>query len=837
MEQFLKWLAGLGPGEGKAGEKLRFEFGSLPSGTLALLSIAAVVAILLLVFYLYKKDARRLSAGKRFLLAFLRLMALGSVALLLLEPTLVKVRKSVRPGEVLVLLDASQSMGHMDSYAHSEKEAEAWKDLGVEDPSTMTRFGLSIRLLKDKGILKTLAKKNLVRLRLFGEGSRSAPEKKKVLKKEGEGKEKTKTSKVAKGERSGVTTGSSTLGKLPDAPDIDWKALKPTDGGTNLTASLRQALDSVRSARIAGVVLVTDGRVNLGGKAEEAGAILARKDIDKVYVVGVGDPREAWIVGLRDLQAPEKVFKGDPIRLSIQVQSQGYPLQQVEVRLLERLKGGKKTLATKRVEVGGDQPSAAVKFPPLKLAKEGEHVLEVEITPPEGEDFDAERHRFTHRVQVLTSTLDVLMIAGAPTFEYRLIKTQLMRDDTVKVACWLQSAEKGFPQEGNVSLKNLPKNPKELDKWDVLLFLDPDPRSIPLEFAQMVERAVAERGTGLWWVMGDKFSLSAIQPDSSLKPLVDLLPVVPDLPSAEREIGYGRFFRTAWPWTLTTEGKRHRSLRLMSSPESNERLWSLLPGYHWSFPVLRKKPAAFVLIDHPNDAFMMGGERRPILATQFVGAGRVSYSGTDETYRWFGVMEPAFNRFWLKGLRYLSEGRLTAGSGRFKLGLSQNQVTLGKEVEVFLRALNENFEPLIAEDVPVQVQGPKGTTLELRLKPLASGEGRYRGTFRPTATGTWAVTAMSGDGAGKPVTFEVRRSRLESLGPMDHSGLQRLAKAAGGEFILPNLLAEQVAKIPSRSRTSVYAFPYPLWDNWFSLALVVFFLTLEWILRKRFDLL
>lgn len=275
----------------------------------------------------------------------------------------------------------------------------------------------------------------------------------------------------------------------------------------------------------------------------------------------------------------------------------------------------------------------------------------------------------------------------------------------------------------------------------------------------------------------------------------------------------------------------------MDSPETNERLWSLLPGFHWSFPVLRKKPAAFVLIDHPNTAFMSEGQRRPILATQYVGAGRVSYTGTDETYRWFGVMESAFNRYWLKGLRYLSEGRLTAGSGRFKLGLSLTKVTLGKEVEIYLRALDENFEPLIAEDVPVRVQGPKGMTFDLRLKPLASGEGRYRGSFRPTGTGTWTVTAMSGDGGGKPVRFEVRRSRLESRGPMNRSGLQRLAKKAGGELLPPNLLVDRVAAIPSRSRTSVYAFPYPLWDNWFSLALVVFFLTLEWILRKRFDLL
>ena len=53
----------------------------------------------------------------------------------------------------------------------------------------------------------------------------------------------------------------------------------------------------------------------------------------------------------------------------------------------------------------------------------------------------------------------------------------------------------------------------------------------------------------------------------------------------------------------------------------------------------------------------------------------------------------------------------------------------------------------------------------------------------------------------------------------------------------PDELMALAKEIPSRSKTEPFVRHFPLWDSWFSMLLVLGFLTIEWILRKVFDLL
>ncbi len=825
MEQILKWLAGFGSEELPPGDTLRFEFASMPEGALALLLLAGFAGVVLGILWIYRRDASRLSPGRRAFLAILRLAALALVCILLLEPTVVRIRRHVRPGQVLILVDASQSMGHRDRYARSEDLAAAWKALGVEEPSAASRFDLVGRLLEREKVLERLAAKNLVRPYLFGSGLRAMPLS------GGEGKKKgEKEAEGIEGERK--------AGVLPPAPRIEWARCRPEEGSTNLTASLRQALEEARDARIAAVLVLTDGRINAGGAPEEAGAFLARRKAGRLLVVGIGDPEETWSLELRDVQAAERVFKGDPLKVTAVVSAQGYEDESVTVRLKQDdpKGGGGKVLASVQVEVGRSRPSVEAVFPPVKLDREGEHLLVVEVDPPQGEAFDPEKHRRAQKVQVIGSQLKVLLVAGGPSHEFRTLKTQLIRDDTVHVATWLENASKDFPQDGNTTLKALPSSAEALDAWDVVILIDPDPVLLPPEFARNLAEAIVKRGTGLWWIAGEKFSLYAMKEGSILSPLVELLPIVPDLTTAEHELGYGNYYKTPWPWTLTPEGREHRMLRLVEDTMLNETMWKGLPGFYWSFPVLRKKPAAQILCRHPNPVLTTSDGPRPILVTQYVGAGRVTFQGTDEIYRWFGVAESQYDSYWLKGIRYLCEGRLAGGSSRLRLGLSADRVMLGKQVEVYLRALDERLEPLVADTVSVRMQGPDGHSEDLELK--ASGQaGRFVGRFRPNAIGIWKAFVLTGEGTSPPASFEVMRSELESKGPMARAALRRFAEAAGGVLLAPGELSKALEGVPSMSQTAVFALPTSIWDNWVLLALVVFFLTIEWVLRKRWNLL
>ncbi len=839
MEYFWKWLAGddLPPGE-----SLHFDFLTAPKGGMGLALLLGSLAVLVGIYLIYRRDAKNLSLGKRMTLAGLRMAALVSVFLILLEPNITKVRKVTRPGDVLLMVDSSQSMGHVDSYSRSASEAAAWKAMGIEDPSQYSRMELSKKMLGQKGLVAAMAAKNRLRGYRFGPGLRPLPEKeaavdgagKAVV--DGAGKKDENRSDAGK---SGSGTGTQAL---PPVPIYVWKDLEALDGMTNLSASVRQALEASRDTRIASLILVTDGRRNMGGTLEEIGPRLRRRKVGKVYIVPIGDSTEAWIMEIEEIQAAERSFKGDPVKVSALVRSQGYERSNVTVRLkvVEPDGGEAKTVSTTLIDIGGEKIQALATFPELKLDKEGEHRLIVEIEPPMQEDFDAERHRKSQKIKVLSERMRVLLIAGGPSHEFRVLRNQLIRDATIDATTFLLSADRDFPQDGNIPIKTLPKNAEEMDPYDVVILMDPDPNhpQMSAEFARLLSNAVTERGTGLWWVMGEKFSIRAVSKDSVLQPLVDLLPVVPDVEAADKLVGLGRYFKAVWPYKLTTAGKDHRLTRLHREQLINQTYWSKLPGYHFAFPVARTKPGASVLIRHSNTDLRGSDGVWPMLALQYVGAGRILYSGTDETYSWRSVAEQAYDTYWVKGLRYLYEGKLAGGSSRFRLAVGGQKVTLGDEIEIYLRALNERFEPLIASSTQVRVFAPNGKQEIVELKPTPQVPGRFVVSYRPNMLGAWKVQVEGPDGGGgDPVEFQVLRSQLESQGPANLAGLTRLAESAGGRIVRPDELAALVQEIPSQSKTEPFLTHFPLWDSWFSMLLVLGFLTLEWILRKVFDLL
>ncbi|MCB9880194.1 MAG: hypothetical protein H6832_00355 [Planctomycetes bacterium] len=841
MDAFLRWLAGLGNEELPPGESLHFEFLQVPRGGFGLLVLTGFVAVLALVVLIYRRDAKRLSRGRRTTLAFLRLLALAFVALMLLEPSIVKVRKAIRPGEVLLLLDTSQSMSHKDSYRRSETEAAAWRGIGVSDPAELPRIDLAKALLAQDGLIKELAARNRLRPYVFGGGIRDMPvvelEPKTGTAPEGPAPSNDENFSGETGSDAGTRTGA-----LPPPPVLDPDRIEAAEGSTNLSASVRQALERSRDARVAAVIVMTDGRRNAGSSVEELGAYLARRKVGETVIVPIGDPAETWTVGIREVTMAERVFKGDPLRVSAIVVSQGYELQPIVATLAEVDAEGNvlRELGSETTTVGGEATAAQFEFKEVTLESEGEHFLSVRIEPPPGEAFEA-RHQRTHRVEVLGEKLRVLLLAGAPTPEYRILRNQLIRYNEIDVSCWLQSADTDFPQDGNTVIEELPKDAKELDEFDAIIALDPDPQLVEPAFVSFVARAIQERGLGLWWVMGEKFSLRAVQAGSPLTPWIELLPIEPDVGLAEKNIGIGLVHPTQYPWLLTTEGKGHRVTSLAPDPVVNETLWSKLPGFFWSFPVTRAKPAAQVLVRHPDDRVRGEDGGRPMLALQFVGAGRVLYTGTDEFYRWRGVAEKAYDEIWVKGLRWLYEGKLTGGSSRYRLGISNDRTTLGQELEIYLRALDASFEPVSAAMSRVRITGPGATTVDVDLPRAPVGEGRFQGSFRPTAIGIWSVQAISDEGAGtepvgRALRFEVLPSELESKGKADIAELDRFAEAAGGSVIAPTELADRARALKSFSTEETFTLPFPLWDGWFTLVLILIVLTLEWILRKRWNL-
>ncbi|MBX3462653.1 MAG: hypothetical protein KF830_05750 [Planctomycetes bacterium] len=822
MDQLLQWLAAWKGIAVERGAELRFEFGSFPTGGLGMLVLMGVALAVGLVALIYRRDGHNLTLPQRGLLGALRALAVLAVLLVLLEPNLVTVRHETRPGHVILLVDTSQSMTHQDAWRRDavQRLADGWRDFGVADPAAATRLQLVQALLAhgDGELLRRLAARNQLQLYGFAGSLEHLPL---------------------------LPAPEPATGSPPPAPRLDLEALRAEGRSSNPGAALRTALDRSRNAEIAGVVLIGDGRRNAGPQAVEIVRLLQQRRVPHTLVLGIGDPSATQTLALARLEAPQKVFQRDPFTLQSVLVCQGYEPLVVTARLLRiDEQGNQIVVATRQVPIGGDQVEVAVEWKDVTADVPGRFLFRAEVLPPDGEPPLAERHSKTAPIEVLGERLRLLLIAGAPSHEFQILRNQLIRDKTIDVACWLQSADANFPQDGNegVRITELPADRQALDPYDVVVLIDPDPTRLTPRFCEQLQQHIVEGGCGLWWVCGEKHSLEAMRPLASTRPLADLLPIVPDIEYAERKIiGFGVAFPRPWPYRLAAEGEEGlgaKVTRIADGRDESRRLWGRLPGFHFWFPVLRSKPIAITIAEHPDPERRSGDRAMPMIAMQNVGAGRVLYSGTDETYRWRSIHPDAYDRFWVGGIRHLFEGRLQAGNSRLRLSASDEKIDLGESIELVADARDEALQPLVAESFGVVAERDGGTPETLTLHPVEGAPGRYATRWRPTQLGSYRVQPAQRLGKHTEVAFQVAPALAERPGPMDRAELAAIAATTGGELCdTPAALLAAVDRIPSRSATDTYRMPHAIWDGWPTVAFVLVVLALEWLLRKRFNLL
>ena len=832
MDAILRWLCGWKGIVVEPGAELQFELSNFPTGGLGLLVLLGCALAIVAIAFLYRRDGKNLTTPQRTVLAVLRAIAVIAAIALLLEPNIVTVKRETRPGHTILLIDTSQSMTHRDAWRRESVQGEAagWRAIGVADPAAVTRFDLVRTLLAhgDGELVKKLAQKNEVQLYGFSgslEQLPLLPPPEPVVGPDGAPQPADRT------------------------PRIDLQALKSEGRATNLGGALRTALDRSRTSEIAAVVFVTDGRRTAGPQAAEIVRLLDQRKIPHTFVLGVGDPAETQSVTLARFESPEKVFQRDPFAMKATVAQQGYEATSITARLV-RIddKGAETVAATQQVAIGGEREEAVIEWKDVSIETPGRFLYRTEIQPPDGEPVLAERHSKVVGVEVLGERLRLLLIAGAPTQEYQTLRNLLIRDKTIDVSCWLQTADPNFPQDGDeeVRLDKLPEERQQFDPYDVVVLMDPNHDKLTPRFCTMLQQHVVESGCGLWWVCGEKHSVDAMRQQAPTRPLADLLPIVPDIERAERNLGLGLAFKHAWPWAVATESEEgigSKLTRIGETKDESRLLWSRLPGHYFWFPASRAKPVAVVIAENTNPEFRRSGRGMPLIALQNVGAGRVLYTGTDETYRWRSLYEDAYNRFWVNGIRYLFEGRRQAGNSRLKMLASEEKIELGDAIELSADVKDEALQPFVAETFAVVIQregqtGESQGSETVQLGPIEGAPGSYSLRLRPTQLGTHRVRPAQPIGKNVELVFQVTPAQVEREGPMDRAELAAIATSASGELTsTPAQLLAAVDRIPSRSATDTFRTPHAIWDGWPTVVFLLAVLSIEWLLRKRWNLL
>jgi uncharacterized membrane protein len=787
------------------------------------------VAAAFLVYQVYRREGR--SKPARIMLGVMRALLLAFVLALLNRPVLTLEESLNEPSVLAVVVDDTISM--------------QVKDAGDDKTPPLARLDAIASLLAgdNASLLRDLAKAHVVKFYRFSStnGGVGAAEPIATLNwKDDAKKSKEDRDKAADAALSPVV---EAIGKL-----------KPVGNSTQVVSTVHSVMESLQGQRVAGVVVLTDGRDTPAENLADAVAAVKNYGV-KVYPIPVGSDNAPRNIDIRSINVQDSAFKGDIVNVRAAIHGTGYEqghpvhLALLDGKTKQPLRGADNLPVEQMIQLEGDKPqNVELQF---KATQIGMLDVTVEATPQPGEINDADNRR-TAAMEVLDVRINVLYVEGYPRWEYRYIKNEMLREPSINLSCYLQSSDSGFTQEHSkidnaLGLKyfpysKFPETLEQLQETDVVLFGDVDPQRLSDSQLQIIRSFIEESGGGFGMIAGTRWSPIAYRNT----PIQDLLPVT----IANVQPDSGAAIPAGFRPIVTKEGDDSSIFRFFTDRKQNDLyLKERIPPIFWYCRGVAPKPGlGEVFAEHPTDTI---GEnhKAPLMVVGHFGAGRTLFSATDDSWRWrFYTGERIFDHYWIQQLRYLARSKKLGSRGMTFTSL-RDAYEVGDQIRLSLHILNRKLLQQLPEQLGVEISDGGGQIV--RRENLVRQEGQtdtYIAQFPAERIGTFTAKLP-------PITAEARELnvRLDVNVPakeleqpqVDRTLLTRLASETNAllaDQAEPRLIELSTAradllKIPSAARSIPLFSDMPLWDAPLALAVFVLLITAEWVLRKVFGML
>ena len=520
--------------------------------------------------------------------------------------------------------------------------------------------------------------------------------------------------------------------RLGHIPGLELRVVEAgeSDGetdGTKLFSALGATLADVPPDRVAGAIIVTDGRVHdvpaeaaaLGFAAPVHALVTGRKDEKDRRVVLVTAPRFGIVK-----QSQTVTFR---------VEDQGVPPGSAQVTV--RRDG--ETIDTRNV-IAGQPVDVEVPIPHA-----GANIVEIEASPLPDE-LTGVNNRAVVSIDGVRDKLRVLLVSGEPHAGERTWRNLLKSDASVDLVHFtiLRPPEK---QDGTpineLSLIAFPTRElfqQKIGEFQLIIF-DRYARQgvLPIIYFDNIAQYVREGGAVLIAAGPDYASQTSLW----RTPLDVILPAEPS----------GQVIEAAFHAHLSDIGKRHPVTRDLEGANSDPPHWS-----RWFRLVDTKKPTGNTVLE--------GADNKPLLVLSRQGEGRVALLLSDHIWLWARGYEGGGPHIDL--LRRLSHWLMKQPE------LEEEALRLtaqGRELTVERQSMEDSIGD-------ITVTAPAGGTTTLTLQPVEPG--LWRGSLKVNELGLWRasdgkLTTLANIGPANPREFSQVTSTTDVLAP--------LAEATGGD--------------------------------------------------------
>lgn len=739
----------------------------------------------------YLRQRRRTARSYRLMLAAVRLAVLAIVLLMISQLTL-SVRRTGLPG-VAVLVDDSLSMSIVDPYADKTRRSLTARleraGMKGEEPS---RWNLAKALLtEDNGAL----------LRAIGE-----------------------THKPRVYFLTDVRPGAS-----QDVQGMveEIRQAAPRGETTRLGGAVRTVLDELRGTQPAALVAISDG-INTEWPPLADAAEYARRRGVPLFFIALGSDEPVRDLKLSDLLVDDVVFVDDVVTFECRLTASGFEGRKATVTLRE--KGKPAVLSKVETVIGPDGRPQPVRlsYRPRQVGQ-FEYVIEVE---PQKDERQTENNRLSRLVQVRKEKIRVLLVQAYPSYEFRYLRNMLERDETIALSTILQDADLGHAEQEPSALQSFPSRREDLFAYDVVILGDANPSLLGDAAIKNLTDFVDQptKGGALILIAGPSYMPTAYRET----PLARLFPF------SARERSYPKAsdaVTTSFVVRPTDLGLADPAMQLGATMQETEAIWRGLAPLGWMLPLGTLKPGVRVLAEGPVAPGDPAGHRLPVFCLQYVGAGKVLFHATDETWRWrYRVGDMYFARYWIQTIRSLCRSKLADGRRSAVLTTDRRDYVQGDTARVRVRFADERLAPAEDDGVTLAIELSGGKTDRVRLHRASAGRGVFEGAIKRLSPGDYHVwiAEPAVEGQTPAVDFTVAPPAGEfARVRMDAVEMRRAAELTGGRFYTFDTAGRIVRDLPSGRQAPIETLPpAPLWNRWPVLALLLGLLVAEWVLRK-----
>lgn len=525
------------------------------------------------------------------------------------------------------------------------------------------------------------------------------------------------------------------------------------DSGTLLMTGLSEALAEEPQGRIAGVILLTDGRLHDVTRAPALPAPL--------HTLLTGQPDD-WDRRLVVANAPAFAILGEPVTLTLRVEDQGAaPADTAFVPLTIAIDGDDPLPF--EIPVGRDVEL------PINLPHGGMNVLQFEIPTAEGELTDRNNSAVI-QINGVRDRLRVLLVSGEPHPGERTWRNLLKSDASVDLVHFTilrpPAKQDGVPVN-ELSLIAFPTRElflEKIDEFDLIIFDRYSRRGIlPNEYLDNIRQYVENGGAVLVSSGPEYGSAESIY----RSPLGAVLPGAPT----------ARVFEEGYTPQITDIGNRHpvtEGLAAFSPPADD----GDGPGWGRWFRLVD-------VIAAPNATTVMSGlDDRPLLTLERIGLGRVALIASDQSWLWDRGYEGGGPQ--LELLRRLAHWMMQEPE------LEEESLwadPTGQTMRIIRRTLE-------TETDDVTVTHPDGTETVLTLEEVSPGrfetlwEAPEIGLYRLSDGTLDAVIAL---GPAAPREFEQTIATGDLLEPLVNSTRGGILRVSDGEIDLREVRAGRPA--------------------------------------------